>query len=113
MSSKRSRVHPPYKTKYRVTNWASCNKALVDRGDLRLWISPDAVANWNAKPSERRRGGQQKYSDLAIETDLTLGLVDHLPLRQTGGFVTSMFDLMGLHPDVPDHTTLDRFVDTV
>ena len=30
MSSKPSRVHPPYKTKYRVLNWATCNKALVN-----------------------------------------------------------------------------------
>ena len=75
MSTKRSRVHPPYKTKYRVTNWPSYNQALVDRGDLRLWISPDAIANWNAKPKERRRGGQPKYSNLAIETDLTLRLI--------------------------------------
>lgn len=108
MSSKRSRVHPPYKTKYRVTNGASYDKALVDRGSLRLWISPDAIAHWNARPSKRRRGGQTKYSDLAIEAALTLRLVYHLPLRQTEGFVTSIFDLMGLHLDVPDHTTLSR-----
>ena len=108
MSSKRSRVHPPYKTKHRVTNWASYNKTLVDRGNLRLWISPAAIAHWNAKPSKRRRGGQPKYSNLAIETALTLRLVYHLPLRQTEGFVTSILDLMGLHLDVPDHTTLSR-----
>jgi hypothetical protein len=108
MSIKRSRVHPPYKTKYRVTNWASYNKTQVGRGNLRLWISPEAIANWNAKPSERRRGGQPKYSNLAIETALTLRLVYHLPLRQTEGFVTSIFDLMGLDLDVPDYTTLSR-----
>lgn len=108
MSSKRSRVHPPFKTKYRVSNGAGYDKALVDRGNLRLWISPDAVASWNAKPGKRQRGGQPKYSNLAIETALTLRLVYHLPLRQTEGFVTSIFDLMGLHLDVPDHTTLSR-----
>ena len=68
MSTKRSRVHPPYKTKYRVSNWASYNKALVDRGSLGLWISAGrkrsfrVIANWNAKPSKRRRGGQPKRS---------------------------------------------------
>jgi hypothetical protein len=80
MSSKRSRVHPPYKTKYRVTNWATYNQALVARGDLGLWISHDAMASWNAKPGEPRRGGPPKYSDLVIETALTLGVVYHLPL---------------------------------
>ncbi len=108
MSTKRSRVHPPYKTKYRVSNWASYNKALVDRGSLRLWISPGAIANWNAKPGKRHRGGQPKYSNLAIETALNLRLVYHLPLRQTEGFVASISKLMGLHLDVPDHSTLSR-----
>lgn len=50
MPSKRSRVHPPCKTKYRVTNSAEYNQALVDRGNLTLWISPCAIAKWNPKP---------------------------------------------------------------
>ena len=108
MPSKRSRVHPPYKTKYRVTNSAEDNQALVDRGNLTLWISPCAIAKWNPKPRRRRRGAQPKYSGLAIETALTLGLVYHLPLRQTEGFLISLFELMGLELDVPDHTTLSR-----
>ena len=101
MSAKRSRVHPPYKTKYRVTNWATYNQAPVDRGSPGLWISPDAISSWNAKPSDRRRGGQSKYSNLAIETALRLGLVYHLPLRQTEGFITSIFKLMSINLDIP------------
>ena len=50
MSSKRSRVHPPYKTKYRVTNWAIYNQALVRRGTLGLWISPDAIVSCGLPP---------------------------------------------------------------
>ncbi len=38
-----------------------------------------------------RRGGQRKYSELAIETALTLRLLFHLPLRQTEGFLTALF----------------------
>ena len=30
-----SKVHPTYKTKYRVANWAAYNQALVRRGDVR------------------------------------------------------------------------------
>ncbi len=33
-----SRVHPKYKTKYRVNNWAEYDRALVQRGDITLWI---------------------------------------------------------------------------
>jgi len=36
-----SRLRPKYKTKYRITNWASYEKALVQCGDVTLWITPD------------------------------------------------------------------------
>jgi hypothetical protein len=42
----KSRVHPNYKTKYRVKNWASYDRALVRRGDVTVWLSPEAIATW-------------------------------------------------------------------
>jgi Transposase DDE domain len=81
-----SRVRPIYKTKYRVANWPEYERSLIQRGNVTIWLSPEAVASW--KPvREGRRGGQRKYSDLAIETALTLRLVFCLPLRQTEGFL--------------------------
>ena len=76
----KSRVHPKYKTKYRVSNWAEYDQALVQRGDITLWISEDAVASWKLAPTGLR-GGQKKFSDHAIEIALTLRLVFNLPLR--------------------------------
>jgi hypothetical protein len=102
-----SRVHPTYKAKYRVANWASCDHALVRRGDITMWVSPEAIATWEPA-GVATRGGQRKYSDLAIETALTLRLLFHLPLRQTEGFLRSLFGLMGLYLPAPDHTTLSR-----
>ncbi len=102
-----SRVHPKYKTKYRVTNGASYDRALVQRGDITLWLSPEAVASWKPRRTGRP-GGQPKYSDLAIETALTVRLVFHLPLRQTEGFLSSLFKMMELDLTAPDHTTLSR-----
>ena len=102
-----SRVHPKYKTKYRVANWAEYEQGLVRRGDITLWLSPQAIAAW--KPaSVGKRGGQQRYSDLAIETALTLRLVFNLPLRQTEGFLRSALALIGADLEAPDHTTLSR-----
>ena len=69
-----SRVHPKYKIKYRVKNWASYDRALVERGDITLWLSPEAIADWEPARSGKR-GGQWKYSEVAIETALTLRLV--------------------------------------
>jgi len=100
-----SRVHPNFKTKYRVTNWPEYERALVQRGDLTDWLSPAAIKAWNAKPSGKRRA-PRKYSDLAIESALTLRLVFHLPLRQTEGFLKSLFEMMKLDLIAPDHTTL-------
>jgi IS5 family transposase len=102
-----SRVHPTYKTKYRVANWASYDRALVGRGDVTLWVSPEAIATWEPL-SVGTRGGQQKYSDVAIETALTLRLLFHLPLRQAEGFLQSLFGMMGIDLSAPDHTTLSR-----
>ena len=48
------------------------------------------------------------YSDLAIETALTLRLVFHLPFRQAQGFLNSLVEMMGLDLSAPDHTTWSR-----
>ena len=103
----KSRIHPKYKTKYRVSNWADYDRALVQRGDITLWISTDAMDAWKPAPSGRR-GGQKKFSDHAIETALILRLVFKLPLRQAEGFLRSVLSLMGVDLEAPDHTTLSR-----
>jgi len=102
-----SRVHPKYKTKYRVSNWAEYDRALVERGNITLWISDDAIASWKPAPTGRR-GGQRKFSDHAIETALTLRLIFRLPLRQAEGFLRSVLSLMSIDHEAPDHTTLSR-----
>ena len=103
----KSKVHPRYKTKYRVANWAAYNQALVRRGDVTVWVSSEAIAAWTPRRSGRR-GGQRRYSDLAIETALTLRLLYHLPLRQAEGFLHALFGMMRLDLSAPDSTTLSR-----
>ena len=98
-----SKVHPTYKTKYRVANWAAYNQALVRRGDVTVWLSSDAITAWTPRRSGRR-GGQRRYSDLAIETALTLRLLCHLPLRQAEGFLHALFGMMRLDLSAPDYT---------
>ena len=100
-------MHPKYKTKYRVGNWPAYDRALVQRGDVTLWLTPEAIARWEAA-GVGKRGGQLQYSDVAIETALTLRLLFHLPLRQTEGFLRSIFGMLGLDLSAPDHTTLSR-----
>ena len=103
----KSRVHPKYKTKYRVGNWRAYERALVQRGDVTLWLSADARNSWRPSPFGQP-GGQRRFSDLAITTALTLRLVFRLPLRQAEGFLRSVLSLMDVDLEAPDHTTLSR-----
>jgi Transposase DDE domain len=104
---KRPYRHPKYKTAYRVNNWRAYEQSLRDRGDITLWITPEAVAAWRA-PMTGKRGAQPIYADIAIETALALRLLFHLPLRQTEGFLGAILKLMDLALPCPDHTTLSR-----
>jgi hypothetical protein len=84
-----ARRHQIGKMKFKVTNWAEYDAGLCQRGSLTLWITSEAVEGWAAR-RRKTRGGQARYSDLAIETALTLGLVFGLRLRQTDGFLSSV-----------------------
>jgi hypothetical protein len=101
------RRHHIGKMKFKVMNWAEYEAGLRRRGSLTLWITPEALTGW-AAPRRKTRGGQPLYSDLAIETTLTLGMVFGLRLRQSEGLLGSVLDMMELGLPVPDHTTLSR-----
>src|SRR5271165_897686 len=101
------RRHKIPTARYRVTNWPDYDAALVRRGSLTLWVTEEALAAWHA-PVTGKRGGQPVYSDVAIETGLTLRLVFHQPLRQTEGAMRSIVDLLGVELAIPDHTTFSR-----
>ena len=104
---KSSRVNRKYKTKYRIANWQEYERGLRSRGDITVWFSEEAREAWTP-PKTGRRGGQPRYSNLAIVTALTLRMVFHLPLRQSEGFLDSLLRLMELDLKAPDHTTLSR-----
>ena len=95
------------KVVYRVRNWAVYEAGLQQRGRLTVWFTPQAVEAWYYQgPSQR--GTQYTFSDVAIQTALTLRMLYHRPLRQTEGFIGSILALMGLALQVPNHTTLSR-----
>src|SRR4051812_37429800 len=93
--------------RHRVANWAAYDAALRQRGSLTVRFTEEAVAAWRAEP-RTTRGGQPRYSPLAIPTALTLRAVFRLALRQTEGLIGSVLRLLGLELAVPDHTTLSR-----
>jgi transposase len=93
--------------RYKVANWAEYDAALRRRGNLTVWVTPEAIAAW-VPAATGRRGRPRDYSDIAIESGLLLRLAFGRPWRQTEGLLGSIMDLLGLDLAVPDHTTFSR-----
>jgi hypothetical protein len=102
----KGRHHIP-RQRHRVTNWRDYDTALRNRGSLTIWFTEEALAAWKAQP-RTTPGGQRHYSDLAIETALTLRAVFRLALRQSEGLIGSIMRLLEIDLPVSDHTTLSR-----
>ncbi len=109
-SFKRSQRKYVQKT-YSVRNWSEYETGLRARGSLTVWLAhtEGKLASRDApRPKRRKPGRPRKYSNHAIETAVTLGMVFRLASRQTEGFMRSLLALLGLDNDVPDHTTISR-----
>ncbi len=89
----------------RIKNWKKYNDALVARGSLTLWVSDDVLEGWMHR-GPKHHGRPFVFSDSAIECALTLRAVFRLPLRQTEGFLASVFGLLRLSLPIPDYSTL-------
>src|SRR6187549_1731835 len=107
-----NRRHHIPRQRQKVTNWAEYDAALRQRGSVTVWFTDAAIAAWRAEP-RTGRGGQPRYSSLAITTALTLRAVFRLALRQTEGLISSLLQLLGLDLPAPDHSTLSRRAETL
>ena len=70
---------------YRVRNWREYETGLRARGSLTVWLglTDGKLANWNSpRPTRRKPGRQRQYSNHAIETTVTVGLVFGLASRR-------------------------------
>ena len=94
------RRHKIPRARYRVQNWPEYDRALQRRGDLTVWVTPEAIAAW-CPPRTGRRGRPRDYSDEAIETGHLLRLAFGRPWRQTEGLLRSLTALLGLELGIP------------
>jgi Transposase DDE domain len=77
----------PGKIAYRVKNWSTYNRSLINRGNITLWLSNEAVAGWQSQKKRAGRGRPEEFSDAAIERcvnhlwtpQLTKGNICRLP----------------------------------
>jgi len=74
MAARTKRGDCPAKAKYRyqVKNWVEYDRALVNRGNLTLWFDEDSIGKTWTPPRPVGRGKPGTYSDVAIQTCLTL-----------------------------------------
>jgi Transposase DDE domain len=96
------------KDKYKVRNWQAYNIGLKQRGSIKLWLSKSVINNWLEVPKQYSRGRPKYYSDDSILTCLAIRKVFHLGLRQSEGYIRSLFDLLKINLPVPDYTILCR-----
>ena len=72
------------RARYGVRNWAAYERGLARRGDITVWVSPDAGASWRAP------AGRRTFSDAAIAAMLMVRAVFRLALRQVEGLIASI-----------------------
>ena len=97
------------KQKYKVGNWSTYNKALKKRGDIEIWLAEEVIEQWYARDRVYDgTGTPDLYTDLAITTCHEIRKVFRLPLRQTEGFINSLFRQKKLSVKCPEFTTLSK-----
>jgi hypothetical protein len=109
----RKRTNKSDKTPRKIINWAEYNQALVNRGNFTFWISDDVLAQWRHENNNFKVGRPFTYSDLAIETLLTLRELFRLTYRGTEGFAKGIIALMQIELLLPDFTTLAKRAKTI
>jgi len=109
-----NRRHQFKKAKFKIENWREYNQALKGRGSITLWLSPEVIKAWYPKKHKKKLpGGQLKYSNIAIETALSIKVAFHLPYRSTQGFLESIMQLMNIELDVPHYSRISRRADVL
>lgn len=96
------------KQSYRIRNWNAYDAALKQRGSITFWVDEAVIKQWHNEQKTGRRGASNYYSETAIATMGTVQSLFRLAGRQTEGFLESLFVLMGIELEVPDHSTLSR-----
>jgi hypothetical protein len=78
-------------TTHRQRDWKEYNNALKRRASLDFWLREEVIEGWKKVERSGKRGHPFLYSEIAIMFLATISQLFHLPLRQTEGFVRSLF----------------------
>src|ERR1700733_15536454 len=94
------------KPQYRTTNWAKYNRSLINRGNIFLYFTPQALSQWHN--GAETLGRPREYSKVAFDVFLTLKVLLHLPLRQTQGIIEGLIKQLDLQIPCPNFTLVSR-----
>ena len=96
------------KVSYKVQNWSQYNRSLINRGNITVWFSEEALNSWYDSDAPSGKGRPRVYSDECIELGLVIRSLFNFPLRATQGFLEGMLELLGIDLLVPCYTSLSR-----
>lgn len=97
------------KQKYKVNNWSEYNEALRRRGDIEIWLSQEVIDNWYTNDRiYDGTGTPDLYTNTAIIACHEIRKVFKLPLRQSQGFIDSLFRAKDLPITCPDFSSLSK-----
>ncbi len=97
------------KQKHKSSNWSDYNNILKNRGNIEVWLSQGLIDNWCYEERAYDGSGSTKYyTDEAIIAFHEITQVYKLALRQTEGFINSLFKLMKLDIKSPNYTLLSK-----
>jgi len=97
------------KQQYKLTNWSEYNASLQRRGDITIWLSDEAISQWYEQDRVYDgTGTPRRFTDFAITICHEIRQVYRLPLRQTQGFIDSLFRLMNVPLSCPHFSCLSK-----
>lgn len=95
--------------KSKIRNWNQYNQSLRNRGSLTIHFTGDIAKTWSPDSNcPKQKGGNFLYTNRAIEIFIIIMQTFNLPLRQTQGFIDSIFHLMQYSIKSPDYTLVSK-----
>ncbi|WP_407214987.1 IS5 family transposase [Enterobacter kobei] len=95
------------KQKFKITNWPTYNKALINRGSITFWLDDEAI---QAGMSRQRLHHGEDLSAILISPSPPFWSLNafRLTLRAAQGFIDSIFTLMNVPLRCPDYTSVSK-----
>ncbi|RRF10572.1 hypothetical protein EAN92_27300 [Klebsiella pneumoniae] len=95
------------KQKFKITNWPTYNKALINRGSITFWLDDEAI---QAGMSQQHLLHEADLSAILTLPSVTTVVIKRVFRLTCGpqGFIDSIFSLMNVPLRCPDYSCVSR-----